>query len=514
MAKKYVPDGACLVCNKGLGFGKLKVTNHKNVSIYGEKSATEGDKVTGLNIPSLGICSVTRAACQPVPTKWSGVQEKITIGPYRKLLEDSKLGCGIGGQISVYFSIPSAMLAVKNNMKENADLQAKKLGAKVDDWFKKQFDDAEKRNNVLPDGKARNFGLGVVEGIYGGVKGIGEGLLFLKKMQDKAMDASLHAITHPVETAGQVKDAAIATKDATVKAAEWVSNTDNLKNTAASIGEAHVKAYNWVTTSGNVQKAATSAYNGSVEKLQEAKEWAGKQSPRDWGNYTGRGAFEVGLMATGVGEAKAVVEGANVASKVGEGANVAGKLGEGANVVSKTAEAANVGEKAAEGANVVDKVVEGKKLGEVVSESKKVKLVAGTAEHKAARWAAYEKRGGKWSYERWSKQYDVNMKNATYGLEREQAYRDALGGVSKTVKTPLTNRQIDIFNESKDYMGQLKTGKLSLSEQVKLDILKDKTLVDKGFDVEYILEKGASKPCLEALKEAGVKVHIGPKIPI
>lgn len=369
MAKRYVPDGACLVCNKGLGFGKLKVTNHKNVSIYGEKSATEGDKVTGLNIPSLGICSVTRSACQPVPTKWSGVQERITIGPYRKLLEDSKLGCGIGGQISVYFSIPSAMLAVRNNMKESAEMQAKKLGAKVDDWFKKQFDNAEKRNNALPDGKARNFGLGVVEGIYGGVKGIGEGLLFLKKMQDKAMDVSLHAITHPVETAGQIKDAAVATKDATVKAAEWVSNTDNLKNTAASIGEAHVKAYNWVTTPGNVQKAATSAYNGSVEKLQEAKEWAGKQSPRDWGNYTGRGAFEVGLMATGVGEAKAVVEGANVASKVGEGANVAGKLGEGANVVSKTAETANVGGKASKGANVVDKAVEGKRLGEVVSET-------------------------------------------------------------------------------------------------------------------------------------------------
>ncbi len=362
MAKKYVPDGACLVCNKGLGFGKLKVTNHKNVSLYGEKSATEGDKVTGLNIPSLGICSVTRAACQPVPTKWSGVQEKITIGPYRKLLEDSKLGCGLGGQISVYFSIPAAMLAVRNNMKENADMQAKKLGAKVDDWFKKQFDDAEKRNNVLPDGKARNFGLVVVEGIYGGVKGIGEGLLFLKKMQDKAMDVSLHAITHPTETAGQIKDAAVATKNATVKAAEWVSNTDNLKNTAAAVGEAHVKAYNWVTTPGNVEKATTSAYNGSVEKLKEAKEWAGKQKPRDWGNYTGRGVFEVGLFATGVGEAKAVVEGANVASKVGEGANVAGKLGEGANVVSKTA---NVGEKAAEGAGLVDKAVEGKRLGEV-----------------------------------------------------------------------------------------------------------------------------------------------------
>lgn len=41
-----------------------------------------------------------------------------------------------------------------------------------------------------------------------------------------------------------------------------------------------------------------------------AKNWAAKQSPRDWGRYTGRTGFEVGLMFTGVGEAKAVVSGA------------------------------------------------------------------------------------------------------------------------------------------------------------------------------------------------------------
>jgi len=376
MAKKYVPDGACLVCNKGLGFGKLKVTNHKNVSIYGDKSATEGDKVPNENIPSLGICSITRSACKPVPTKWSGAQQGVTIGPYRKLLDDSKLGCSIGGQISIYFSVPMALLAIRHNVSEEAGNKAKRLGAKIDDWFKHQFDEQEKFNNLMPDATYRNFKLGVVEGVYGGVKGIGEGLLFLKKMRDKAVDAGIHAITHPVETAGKVKDVAVVTKNATLKTVDWVSNTDNLKIAAASVGEAQAKAYNWVTTSGNVEKATSSALNNTVEKLSKAKDWASQQSARDWGNYTGRGAFEAGLMATGVGEAKAVVSGAeaaNVAAKVGEGANVAAKVGEGANVAAKTAEAANTTEKLAKGANVADKAAETRTLGEVVSETEKVR---------------------------------------------------------------------------------------------------------------------------------------------
>jgi len=143
----------------------------------------------------------------------------------------------------------------------------------------------------------------------------------------------------------------------------------------------------------------------------------------------------------------------------------------------------------------------------------KEKLKAGTPEHKQARWEAYQKRGGKWDYERWSKQYDTNMQNASYGLSREQAYRDQLGGKSETVKTPYTNRQIDIHKPNEMYAGQLKTGKMSLNEQAKIDIQKDAAMVKQGYTVEYILEKGASKPFLEALKANGIDYKIGPQIP-
>jgi hypothetical protein len=141
------------------------------------------------------------------------------------------------------------------------------------------------------------------------------------------------------------------------------------------------------------------------------------------------------------------------------------------------------------------------------------KLEAGTPEHKAARWEEYLENGGKWSQERWSKQYDTNMKNVKHGLAQEQAYRDKLGGKSETIKTPHTNRQIDISKPEEMYAGQLKTGKVSLTKQAKIDIKKDATLVEKGYKVEYILEKGASKPFLDALDANGIDYHIGSKIP-
>ncbi len=80
-------------------------------------------------------------------------------------------------------------------------------------------------------------------------------------------------------------------------------------------------------------------------------------------------------------------------------------------------------------------------------------------------------------------------------------------------KTPFTNRQIDIYKQGEKYMGQLKTGKISLTEQVKIDLQKDAWLIKtQGYKIEYFLEKGASKAALDALKRAGVIVHTGPKI--
>lgn len=85
-----------------------------------------------------------------------------------------------------------------------------------------------------------------------------------------------------------------------------------------------------------------------------------------------------------------------------------------------------------------------------------------------------------------------------------------MGGQSETLKTKITYRQIDISKGR--YLGQLKTGKVSLTKQAKIDIAKDVLLQKKGYKVEYILEKGASLPFLKALEQNNIKYTIGSKL--
>jgi hypothetical protein len=105
------------------------------------------------------------------------------------------------------------------------------------------------------------------------------------------------------------------------------------------------------------------------------------------------------------------------------------------------------------------------------------------------------------------------MRNYQVGAAREADYRATMGATEGTLKTPLTNRQIDILNGEEMYAGQLKTGPVSLTAENALAIQKDAELVKQGWRVEHILEQGASKNYLDALTKAGIDVHIGPKIP-
>jgi len=448
MAKKYVPNGAYLVCDKGLGYGKLKVTNHKNVRLYGKQMATEGDKVPMVNIPCLGICSITKSKCQPIPLLWQALQQGITIGPYHKLLEDSKLPCSLGGKIGIHFSVPAAMAAIEANVTAMKQRDVKNLGAKVDDWFQKGFNDQEKANNKIGGiyGKYANFKLGINEGIYGGVKGIGEGLVFLSEMGDKVRGATLHAVTHPTETAGKIKDAAVATKNTVSGAAKWVSTPGNVNKVVNDFGQAHVNAYNWATTPGNLQNAGKSALTKTGESLKEAKNWAGKQSPRDWGRYTGRTGFEVGLMFTGVGEAKAVVGGAemaNVAAKTSEGANVLAKTAEAARA-AKIAEEANAATKALEAAKAAEKAKKARTLGEVVSNSADEILEAAWKK----KWKeVFDEKKIDEAYEAYCK------RKGTAARSKEEWFRgkNGRGGYENTLKGKMGEYQADQFMASKGY---------------------------------------------------------------
>jgi hypothetical protein len=136
-----------------------------------------------------------------------------------------------------------------------------------------------------------------------------------------------------------------------------------------------------------------------------------------------------------------------------------------------------------------------------------------TPEHKAQRWANYTNRKGDWSYERWSQQYPISIRNAKVGLAQEQIYRDLLGGENRVIQSSRGPRQVDIYLEAKREMYQIKTGKEDLTTvrhggqlPNQEAIARDAEFVQRGFKVYWILEKGGSKQLLEALGNAGIEV--------
>ncbi|CAA6808558.1 MAG: Unknown protein [uncultured Sulfurovum sp.] len=149
----------------------------------------------------------------------------------------------------------------------------------------------------------------------------------------------------------------------------------------------------------------------------------------------------------------------------------------------------------------------------------KKNLSSNSPDHKSQRWQDYKNKpkSAGWDYDRWSKQYHTNMKNSSKTL-REQYYRDMVqdGITPDRIKTPFTYRHLDIQIGDSKTMYEVKTGKeyyTKESSKVKLSneerIKKDAWLIDNGYDVTWILEKGASKPLLKALKDAGIEYIIG-----
>jgi hypothetical protein len=139
----------------------------------------------------------------------------------------------------------------------------------------------------------------------------------------------------------------------------------------------------------------------------------------------------------------------------------------------------------------------------------------GSPEHKAARWAEYQARpNAGWSYERWSKVYDLNMKRAMKASAAEKAFHEMLGGWGKpqvTVDVEGVPRRLDL--EGPDLFAgpgirhgvEYKTGYITLSQDIKWEVLRDSLLVQQGRRITWIFEGTASKPLLQALDDAGIK---------
>jgi hypothetical protein len=94
-------ETATLLCDKGAKPGQLKVTSQTFSKANDKLIATEQDKQPETNIPSFGVCSITKNKCTPAVTKWDNTTEKDSINNYKILSEDSTCQCSVGGKISV-----------------------------------------------------------------------------------------------------------------------------------------------------------------------------------------------------------------------------------------------------------------------------------------------------------------------------------------------------------------------------------------------------------------------------
>ncbi|MEZ4858744.1 MAG: DUF4157 domain-containing protein [Flavobacteriaceae bacterium] len=130
----------------------------------------------------------------------------------------------------------------------------------------------------------------------------------------------------------------------------------------------------------------------------------------------------------------------------------------------------------------------------------------GSPEHKAQRWEDYKDRGGEWSYERWEKQYEVNMKQAPKANAAMDAYHEKVGWGKRevTVKSKYGDRRLDIADIKTKKGIEHKTGYQTANQSNLFEVKRDADLMKAGWKIEWVFEGTASKPLLEALDKAKI----------
>ncbi len=100
MSRKYVLDGACVVCSLGTAKGKLKVTSQSKVFIQGKLKVTDEDKTV---MPNFGSCkrSSNQPPCSPALQKWKETSKKVVMGSKKFVMDNSTIQCSNGGVILI-----------------------------------------------------------------------------------------------------------------------------------------------------------------------------------------------------------------------------------------------------------------------------------------------------------------------------------------------------------------------------------------------------------------------------
>ena len=126
MSKKFIVEGAKLVCDKGSTPTFLKV-NSQGISFSKEKVATEADKELYGNFGSCGLCN--NNACVAQLLQWKITEKKLSVGGNSLLIEDSYIKCNRGGTITI--KDPNQNAAALGKTEDNLDKYYPKLHGDV-----------------------------------------------------------------------------------------------------------------------------------------------------------------------------------------------------------------------------------------------------------------------------------------------------------------------------------------------------------------------------------------------
>ncbi|SFX78138.1 hypothetical protein SAMN04487866_12510 [Thermoactinomyces sp. DSM 45891] len=144
-------------------------------------------------------------------------------------------------------------------------------------------------------------------------------------------------------------------------------------------------------------------------------------------------------------------------------------------------------------------------------------LRPGSPSHKAQRWEEYKDRDGEWSYDRWSKTYDLNMEKARSANQAMDAFHERLGWGDREVTIDANGqaRRLDIADKSLKKGIEHKTrtieegrGYFSLSDHIESEVVRDAYLVkEQNWHITWVFENAdASKPLQEELRKSNIDV--------
>ena len=333
--KKLVPEGAFLVCDKGTLPSQITSSSMEEVSIYGETVITEADKVFMVNFQPFGPCLCLHGQpCMAQPLMWDSLADGITIGEFAPVLEDAKLPCALGGQISIVLTPAVA------------------------------FAQAPKQEKSFWD-KTLDFGKGLGKGLWTGAKGTATGVY------DLGVWAGKHSLPYMLLNPEGYKE----------QLQQDVETAKALGGLAADVGT-------WAYRNSAVNQLTNPADYAAVQQenavmVGKVVEKAKAMDAEDWGNFTGQVGFEVltevatagaGLVVTGMKAADRTVDVARAAEKIDDIADAAraAENAEDASDATKAGKAVEEGEDASDAARAADKAEDTadaagpEKLGDVV----------------------------------------------------------------------------------------------------------------------------------------------------